>query len=395
MALISECRRAIALAVLLAAAALPARAQAPVRAGIDVLLAEAPPALVGKRIGLITNRSAVDARGVSDIDRLHADRRFSLTRLFAPEHGLRADRQGDIVDGKDTVTGLPVVSLYGPVKKPTRAMLEGLDALVFDIQDVGARFYTYHSTMALAMQAAKEAGLPFVVLDRPNPINGKAVEGAVLDAKLASFVGYYPIPVRHGMTMGELARLYNGAFGIQASLSVVPVQGWKRGMWFDQTALPWVNPSPAMKTPLTATLYPGICLFEATNVDCRVGDRPFEKVGAPWIDPEAYARALREHALPGVAFVPFREGAVSGVEVKVSDREAFQAVKTGLVMVAEVRRLYPDRLRIEAKGFDRMTGASWIRERLLALEAPEAIAAAWEDQTRAFERLRAPYLLYR
>ncbi|MNX96715.1 hypothetical protein D3C86_1290460 [compost metagenome] len=166
-------------------------------------------------------------------------------------------------------------------------------------------------------------------------------------------------------------------------------------MWFDQTALPWVNPSPAMKTPLTATLYPGICLFEATNVDCRVGDRPFEKVGASWIDGAAYARALSAHALPGVAFVPFREGTVSGVEVKVTDREAFQAVKTGLVMIAEVRRLYPDRLRIEAKGFDRMTGATWIREKLLAGEAPAAIAAAWQDQTRAFERDRAPYLLYR
>lgn len=387
--------RFLALALLLAVAPLPAEAALPVVSGIDVLLADPPSALVGKRIGLITNRSAVDAQGVSDIDRLYADKRFKLARLFAPEHGLRADRQGDIVDGKDTVTGLGVVSLYGPVKKPTRAMLEGLDALVFDIQDVGARFYTYHSTMALAMQAAREAGLPFVVLDRPNPINGKAVEGAVLDPKLASFVGYYPIPVRHGMTMGELARLYNEAFGIGASLSVVPVRNWQRGMWFDQTTLPWVNPSPAMKSTLTATLYPGICLFEATNVDCRVGDRPFEKVGAAWIDGEAYARALRAHALPGVAFVPFADGKVSGVEVRVTDREAFQAVKTGLVMIAEARRLYPDRLRIEAKGFDRMTGASWIRERLLAGEAPGAIAAAWEDGTRKFERERAPYLLYR
>lgn len=395
MAMISKRWRSLALAFLLAAAALPAQAAAPVLSGIDVLLADPPQALVGKRIGLITNRSAVDSRGVSDIDRLYADKRFKLARLFAPEHGLRADRQGDIVDGKDAVTGLGVVSLYGPVKKPTQAMLAGLDALVFDIQDVGARFYTYHSTMALAMQAAKAAKLPFVVLDRPNPINGKAVEGAVLDTKLASFVGYYPIPVRHGMTMGELARLYNEAFGIGATLSVVPVQNWRRGMWFDQTALPWVNPSPAMKTPVTATLYPGICLFEATNVDCRVGDRPFEKVGAAWMDGEAYARALRAHALPGVAFVPFSEGKVSGVEVKVTDREAFLAVKTGLAMVAEVHRLYPDRLRIEAKGFDRMTGASWIRERMLAGDAPEAIVAAWEDGTREFERQRAPYLIYR
>lgn len=403
MAVFSKRWCALALGALLVALAphtgaqaqAPAPSPEPVRAGIDVLLADPPPELIGKRLGFITNRSAVDARGVSAIDRLYADKRFVLARLFAPEHGLRADRQGDIVDGKDAVTGLSVVSLYGSVKKPTRAMLEGLDALVFDIQDVGARFYTYHSTMALAMQAAKEAGLPFVVLDRPNPINGKAVEGAVLDPKLASFVGYYPIPVRHGMTMGELARLYNGAFGIQASLSVVPMQRWRRGMWFDQTDLPWVNPSPAMKSTVTATLYPGICLFEATNVDCRVGDRPFEKVGASWIDPEAYVRALRAHALPGVVFAPFKEQGVAGVEVRVTDREAFQAVKTGLVMVAEVQRLYPERLKIEAKGFDRMTGARWIRERLLAGDSPAAIAAGWEDQTRDFERKRAPYLLYR
>ncbi|HEY9856382.1 MAG TPA: DUF1343 domain-containing protein, partial [Stenomitos sp.] len=275
----------------------------PVRPGIDVFLDNPPQQVEGKRIALITNRSAVDATGVSDIDRLYGDSRYKLVKLFAPEHGLRADRQGDIVDGKDTVTGLPVISLYGSVKKPTRQMLEGVDALVFDIQDVGARFYTYQSTMALAMQAAKDANIPFVVLDRPNPLNGNALEGAVLDPKLASFVGYYPIPVRHGMTLGELARLYNSAFGIRASLTVVPVAGWHRGMWFDQTALPWVNPSPAMKTPVTAMLYPGICLFEATNIDCRVGDRPFERVGAKFIRGAEFAAALQAHQLPGVRFV--------------------------------------------------------------------------------------------
>lgn len=388
-------RLAVTLCALGALAAPVAAAPAPVRPGIDVFLQHPPRLVAGKRLALITNRSAVDSQGVSDIDRLHADPRFRLVKLFAPEHGLRADRQGDLVDGKDSVTGLPVVSLYGAVKKPTPRMLADVDALVFDMQDVGARFYTYQSTMALAMQAAKEAGIPFVLLDRPNPINGNAVEGAVLDPKLASFVGYYPIPVRHGMTLGELARLYNSAFGIQAPLTVVPVAGWHRGMWFDQTLLRWINPSPAMKTPVTAMLYPGVCFFEATNIDCRVGDRPFERVGAKFIRGPEYAQALNARNLPGVRFQPFRDGAVSGVAIEVTDREAFEAVRTGLTMVSEALRLYPDRVRLEPRGFDQMTGASWIRERLLAGEDPDAIAASWSSGLRDFVRLRAAYLLYR
>lgn len=383
-----------ALLALLAFGPKPAYASG-VEPGIDVFLTQAAPRLLGKRLGFITNRSAVDKAGVSDIDRLYCDPRFRLVKLFAPEHGLRADRQGDIIDGKDRVTGLPVVSLYGATKKPTSKMLEGLDALVFDIQDVGARFYTFQSTMALAMQAAAAAHLPFWVLDRPDPINGTAVEGAVLDPRLASFVGYYPIPVRHGMTLGELARFYNGAFGIGCDLTVVPMHGWRRGMWFDETALPWVKPSPAMKSPVTAMLYPGICLFEATNVDCRVGDRPFERVGASWIDGDAYARALAAHHLPGVRFAPFQMKGVSGVEVEVTDREAFQAVRTGLVMVSVLHRLYPERLKIEPKGFDEMTGASWIRARLIQGDEPEAIAVAWQTETERFLRQREPYLLYR
>lgn len=389
-------RRLLVMLLATCALAFPATAAppAPVRPGIDVFMEAPPPHLEGKRIGLITNRSAVDSRGVSDIDRLFGDARFKLVKLFAPEHGLRADRQGDIVDGKDSVTDLPVASLYGSVKKPTPQMLEGIEALVFDIQDVGTRFYTYQSTMALAMTAAKEARIPFVVLDRPNPINGVALEGAVLDTKLASFVGYYPIPVRHGMTMGELARMYNAAFGIQAALTVVPVAGWRRAMWFDQTALPWINPSPAMKTPVTAMLYPGLCFFEATNIDCRVGDRPFERVGARFIRGAEYAAALTARQLPGVRFVAFQTGAVSGVEVQVTDREAFESVRTGLTMVSEALRLYQDKVRIEPKGFDQMAGATWIRERLLAGEDPDAVAASWRYGVAEFARRRAPYLLY-
>lgn len=371
----------------------PAQAGVPVRAGIDVLLADPPAWLLGRRVGLVTNRSAVDARGQSSIDRLAADGRLKLVRLFAPEHGLRADKQGDIVDGKDAVTGLPVISLYGPQKQPTPASLAGLDALLFDIQDVGARFYTYQSTMALCMQAARAAGLPFVVLDRPNPITGR-LEGALLEPSLASFVGYYAIPVRHGMTLGELARYYNTVEGIGCQLSVVPVAGWRRSMWFDQTGLPWVNPSPAMKTPVTATVYPGICLFEATNVDCRVGDRPFERVGARWIEGASWSTALERHGLAGVAFRPFALDGVGGVELVVTDREAFEPVRTALVMLGELRRMYPERLRIEAKGFDRMAGAAWLREALLRGDAGEAISARCLGDVEQFAARRAGSLLY-
>lgn len=370
----------------------PAPAQE-VKPGIEAFLAAPPSLVLGKRLGLITNRSAVDRAGVSDIDRLTADPRWKLVRLFSPEHGLRADRQGSIVDGKDPVSGLPVVSLYGDTKKPTSASLQGIDVLLFDIQDVGARFYTYQSTMALAMQAAQEAGVAFCVLDRPNPITG-TVEGARLDPKLASFVGYYPIPVRHGLTLGELARYYNAVEGIGANLSVVPVQGWTRRMWFDQTALPWVKPSPAMRTLKTATLYPGICLFEATNLDCRVGDRPFERVGAAWLDEAAYARALNARKLPGVRFAPFRQDGVGGVELELLDRNAFRPVRTGLVMVSEAQRLHPDRFKIEARGFDRMVGVSSVRERLLAGDDPLAIAAGWEADEAAFTRESRPFWLY-
>lgn len=386
--------RALALA-LLAWMTLTSHAEAkPVRPGIDVFLEHPPQALVGKRLGLITNRSAVDARGVSDIDRLFLDSRFKLMRLFSPEHGLRADQQGRLVDGKDSVTGLPVVSLYGSTKKPPLSSLQDLDALLFDIQDVGARFYTYQSTMALGMQAAKEAKIPFVVLDRPNPINGRAVEGALLDTRLASFVGYYPIPVRHGMTLGELARMYNEAFGIGCELQVVPIAGWQRAMWFDQTELSWVKPSPAMRSPVTAMLYPGICLFEATNVNCRLGPEPFSKVGAPWLDGARYAEALNSHGLKGVSFEPFKEGEMGGVSISVSDREVFAPVLTGLVMVAEAHRLFPESLRIEPKGFDQMLGASWIRERVLKGDEPESIAAAWNKDSETFLFQRKPYLLY-
>ncbi len=367
--------------------------QGAVTLGVDVLLTERASLLAGKRIGLITNSPAVDGKGVPVLERLLADPRMQVAAILTPEHGLKADRQGDIASGKHD-SDLPVHSLYGPTKKPTPSMLKGLDVLVIDLPDVGARFYTYASTMALAMQAAREAGIPFVVLDRPNPINGIGVEGFRLDPKLSSFVGYYPIPVRHGMTMGEMARMFNEAFGIGCDLTVVPMKGWSRGMWFEATGLPWSKPSPAMLRPVTAILYPGICLFEASNVDCRMGDRPFERVGAAWIDGEKLAKALNARKLPGVRFAPTQVGEKQGVEIMLTDRDRFQAVRAGAVMLEEIQRLHPGKLRLESKGFDRMAGNAQLREALTQGKPVDGVVAAWERDAAAFLETRRPYLLY-
>jgi uncharacterized protein YbbC (DUF1343 family) len=369
------------------------REAAPVTLGVDLLLGERVGLLEGKRIGLITNRAAVDGAGVSVLDRLLNDPRMRVAAILTPEHGLKADRQGDIASGKHE-SELPIHSLYGPTKKPTPAMLKGLDVLVIDLPDVGARFYTYASTMALAMQAARDAGIPFVVLDRPNPINGVEVEGFRLDPKLASFVGYYPIPVRHGMTMGEMARLFNEEYGIGCDLTVVPMKGWKRGMYFEATGLPWSKPSPAMLSPVTAALYPGICLFEASNVDCRMGDRPFERIGAPWLDGEKLAKALNARKLPGVSFKPTRIGEKRGVEIVLADRDRFQAVRTGAVMLEEIQRLHPGKLKLEPRGFDRMAGNDQLRQALTKGSPVESVVKAWERDAAAFLETRKPYLLY-
>ncbi len=366
---------------------------APVTLGIDLLLTERVALLEGKRIGLITNRPAVDGTGVPVLDRLLNDPRMRVAAILTPEHGLKADRQGDIASGQHEGE-IPIHSLYGPTKKPTPAMLKGLDVLVIDLPDVGARFYTYASTMALAMQAAREAGIPFVVLDRPNPINGVGVEGFRLDPKLSSFVGYYPIPVRHGMTMGEMARMFNEAYGIGCDLTVVPMKGWKRGMWFEATGLPWSKPSPAMLSPVTAALYPGICLFEASNVDCRMGERPFERVGASWIDSEKLAKSLNARNLPGVSFKPTRIGEKHGVEIVLTDRDRFQAVRTGAVMLEEIQRLHPGKLKLESKGFDRMAGNDQLRLALTKGSSVEAVVKAWDRDAAFFLEVRRPYLLY-
>ena len=377
--------------------------------GIEVLLDEPLDLLRGKRIGLITNPTGVDRQLRSDIDLLARHPSLQLVALFGPEHGVRGDAQaGEKVGAsRDAVTGLPVFSLYGEHREPTPEMLEGIDVLLFDIQDVGARFYTYPYTLAGAMRAAKRAGIPVVVLDRPNPIGGVQVEGPVLEPEYASFVGQFPIPVRHGMTIGELARLFNDAFAIGAELHVVPIKGWRRNEPEPGNALPWVPPSPNMPTRDTALVYPGMALFEGTNVsEGRGTTRPFETIGAPFIDAEALVGHMNALGLPGVRFRPawftptFSKHAgvlCGGVQIHVTDRNAFLPFRTGLALLKAIHDLHPQAFRFESGEppfFDRLAGNGWIRQSIEHGESVDAMEARWQPELSRFKEIRKRYLLY-
>lgn len=381
----------------------------PVKTGIEVLPRGGFELLAGKRVGLITNHTGVDSNLKSSIDILAESGMVKLVAIFSPEHGVRGEAQaGEKVSSSvDEKTGLPIHSLYGKTLKPTPEMLKGIDVLVYDIQDVGARFYTYISTMAYAMQAAAEQGIEFVVLDRPNPLGGLAVEGPVLRKEFASFVGAYPIPVRYGMTVGELASLFNAEFGIGARLRVVKMEGWRRHMWFDDTGLPWVKPSPNIATLASAIVYPGTCLIEgfATVSEGRGTDHPFEWVGAPWMDGAALSRRLNAIGLPGVAFgtceftPAFSKSAgkrCSGIEVRVTDRTSFQPVATGLHIVGAIFEMYPSQAAWVYGGthFDRLIGTDEVRLLLQKGKPAREIVASWRQDLDTFRRVRARYLLY-
>lgn len=383
-----------------------------VQPGIEVLLDEYVHLIAGKRIGLITNHTGVDSQGTHIADLLKAAPQVTVAAFFAPEHGLRGDRPAGerIASYIDPATGVPVHSLYGNTLKPTPEMLRGIDVLLFDIQDVGTRFYTYIYTMAYAMEAAAEQDIPFIVLDRPNPIGGEIVEGPVLDPRFSSFVGLYPIALRHGMTVGELALFFNTEQNIGADLTVVPMRGWERSMWFDDTGLPWIAPSPNMRTLATATVYPGLGLIEGTNVsEGRGTDRPFETIGAPWIDGQRLAEALNGLDLPGVRFHPttftpttskFQGQRSEGVLIEVTDRTSFRAVTTGVSVIRIIKTLYPGEFAWRAPDrsgtyfFDLLVGIDSVRM-LLELNAPaDNIARTWAAPLANFQELRANYLLY-
>ncbi len=391
-----------------------ASAQAHVRLGVDRLADALPATLIGKRVGLITNHSGHDRARTPTIDLLAARTDLKLVALFAPEHGIRGGGSGTINFETDQKTGLPVHSLYGETRQPTAAMLENVDALVFDIQDVGVRQYTYLSTMGLAMQTAAARKIPFVVLDRPNPVGGNIVEGNIREQGLESFVGLYPIASRHGLTAGELAQLYNKEFGIGADLHVVQLQGWKRELWLDKTDLPWTGPSPNLPRFEGVIHYPGTVFFEGTNLsEGRGSDNPFEQTGAPWLRAREVADVMNARRLPGVRFAvvefavlpgarKFPGQTLPGVRMTVTDREQYRPVATTMRLIEVIRRLHPTDFQWrssraadgrESFTLDRLAGSSRIRA---AIEAGtlESLLAEWERDAQRFRELRKPYLLY-
>ena len=408
-----------------------------VRLGVEVFLEKHLDLVRGKRVGLITNPTGTDSRLETTIDLFQANPAVKLVALYGPEHGVRGEAQAGqyvpfYIDRKSGLPeyNLPVFSLYGQSLKPEpgmlkgidefmrsfdtkatgklpeEAMVEGIDVMVFDIQDVGTRVYTYVATMAYAMQAAAASGIEFIVLDRPNPVNGAVMEGPILEyPDFSSFIGLYPVPERHGMTMGELAGMFNDKFlARKAKLTVIPMEGWRREMWFDETGLPWIIPSPNMPTLETATVYPGLVAIEGTNVsEGRGTTRPFELFGAPWIDAFELARKLNGLGLSGVrfreawftpSFSKFQGQLCGGCQVHVTDRAAFRPFATGLHIVKTIREAYPEQFEFHTEYYDKVMGTASVRKALEAGADVGTILASIEPGLEAFAALRKAYLIY-
>lgn len=384
------------------------------KVGLEVLLDEECSLLKGKRVGVIVNQASIDHH-LHYTPALLLDKGIDVRCIFSGEHGPFGDLQDQVgfSDTEDHISSLPVFSLYGKRKLPSKEMCEGIDCFVFDLQDVGTRVYTYIYTMAYCMMAAARYKKVFVVLDRPNPINGLDVEGNVLEEEFSSFVGLYPIPMRHGMTIGELACLFNEEFGIGCSLEVIRMSGWKREMWFDDTNLPWVSPSPNMATLDTATVYPGTVLIEGTNLsEGRGTTHPFELVGAPWIDPVKLEDRLNKEEISGVRFRPLFftptfgkwEGErCGGIQVHLLDRTPFRPFRTGLFIIRAILQLWPERFEFSSPPyeyerkrlpFDMITGTSSIRKALMEGNSIDDMERSWERRLHDFLKVRERYLLY-
>jgi len=388
-----------------------------VKSGLDVFLVEHLSMLEGKRVGIITNQTGIASSGEHIVDILSSIEDLSISALYAPEHGIRGDLPDvtKMISYVDKRTGYQVWSLYGDHLKPTQEMLEDVDVLIYDTQDVGARFYTFISTMGLAMEAASEQGKQFIVLDRPNPINGVTIEGPIIEERHFSFVGQYPIPVRYGMTPGELAWMIKGEKWMKGmdelDLKVIPMQGWQRTMWYDQTGLPWTRPSPNIPSILTAAVYPGLCLVEALNVSEGRGTmRPFEQIGAPWIDSHKLAETMNFYRLPGVYFKPitytpvtlpqaapwnkYRDQDVNGLSLIITDREKLRPLQVMVHLFVALKKHYPKELELR-DNLERLIGISSFRRSIGELRAPEEILAEWEPGIRSFNKARQKYLLYK
>ncbi len=373
-----------------------------VATGADVLAADNYAELKGLRVGLITNQTGITGTGLRDTEAIAGSSELRLVALFSPEHGLYGDLAGSVGSGMEPALELPVYSLYGEVTRPTDAMLKDIDALVFDVQDVGVRFYTYVTTMAYAMEAAARKGIDFYVLDRPNPIGADVVQGPVLDRDLESFTGYFPMPVRYGMTLGELAQMFNAENRIGARLHVIRMRGYDRGDWYDATGLPWVDPSPNLHSLREATLYPGIAMVEGASVSVGRGtSNPFELIGAPWMESERLAAYLTCRRIRGVQFAPadfspdadaFANRQCHGIRVTVVDRKVFNAPELGVEIASVLYRLYPAQFQLAST-----LGAIGSRETVAAIrrgDDPRLIARSWQPQDAAFLKVRSKYLLY-
>lgn len=371
------------------------------RVGVDRIQDEPYASWIrGRRVGLITNQTGVTSTLVPTAEILRRMPEVRLTALFGPEHGIA----GSFEAGDEVTDAVNYFNLYGETRAPTPEMLRNVDVLVYDIQDAGVRFYTFISTMFESMKAAAENGIPFLVLDRPNPIDASRVEGPVLEQGFESFVGVHPIPIRYGMTPGELAMLFKEEAGLDLVLWVVPLEGWRRTIWYDQLRIEWIAPSPNMPTVRTAEVYPGTCLIEGTNLsEGRGTTRPFELIGAPWLDAETLATLLNHLQLPGVTLrvQPFRptfskySGEMcNGVQVHVTDRRAFRPVDTTIHLIREALNLHPDKLQFREEAFDRLVGNNWVRRMLVESRAADAIIDRWQPELESFNERRRKNLLY-
>lgn len=397
-------KRAAALA-LLAGLALPASAARMTLSGLDVLERDGFAALRGKRVGLITNHTAINLQGRHAADLMHGAG-VKLAAIFAPEHGFRgtADHGAHIDHSSDTLTGAPIYSLYGKNMRPSPEQLAGLDVLVFDIQDVGARFYTYLTTMGYAMEEAARAGVEFMVLDRPNPVGGHIVEGPRLEPDIKAFTAYFPVPTRHGFTPGEMALFHKDRAGLELSLAVVRMENWRRGMFFDETGLVWTNPSPNLRSVEAELLYPGVGCFESTNLSVGRGtESPFTWFGAPWLDGEKLAAQLNEAGLTGVSFRAARKTPSSdvhagkecgGVEVEIKDRHALRALDIFVRAALLMKKNHPDGFSYRPAELRKMTGSGLLGSALEKGGPAGPVLKRYRDESRAFAKSRAKWLLY-
>ncbi len=402
--------------LVLTALAAPAQAKPKVSTGLDVMQRDGFEVLKGRKVGLITNHSGINAKGEHILDLMHASPNVELVAIFTPEHGIRGEADRGIDSGIDETTGLTIHSLYGKTRKPTDEMLQGIDTLVFDIQDIGARFYTYIGTLGECMKAASERGIKVYVLDRPNPLGGTDFDGPIQDDDLVgNFTAFMPMPTTHGMTVGEIALLFNGEYGIGCELEVIQCEGWVRGMMFDETGLPWVNPSPNMRSVTEEIIYTMVALTEA-NKDLSVGrgtDRPFEYLGAPRVDGDALAAELRSRDLPGIwvmrtTFIPsgtditgrenypyqFIDEVCQGVRFVVTDRRAVRPVEAGMHMLDALLKVHPERYSVDK--LRKLVGAQWVLDALKAREPVEEIVKRWRESQgfKDFAKARAGVLLY-